>query len=70
MKNQNLLFPLPDAELPAKFSAFLIAQVDASHRSGYPKRGGGRETGTDESKIRAAKDEQEKWKEMLQLKAK
>lgn len=62
MKNQNLLFPLPDAELPAKFSAFLVAQVDASHRSGYPKRGERekRETGTDESKIRAAKDEQEK----------
>lgn len=39
MKNQNQLFPLPDAELPAKFSAFLVAQVDASHRSGYPKRG-------------------------------
>lgn len=34
------------------------------------QKGGGRETGTDESKIRAAKDEQEKWKEMLQLKAK
>lgn len=61
VKNQNLLFPLLDAELPAKFSAFLVAQVDASHRSGYPKRGGEkRETGTDESKIRAAKDEQEK----------
>lgn len=43
------------------------------HPTGVDTQKGGREkreTGTDESKIRAAKDEQEKWKEMLQLKAK
>lgn len=32
------LFPLPDAELPTNASVFLVAQVDASHRSGSYKK--------------------------------